>query len=316
VRLRNQTSANIRSRWSLGHPKHRAFVCAHAASVSHRDALMNYRNHSSKLLESAKVHIQSEHEFSLNYAALDLRMLLEALIYDRAKVYRKELPAKAFRIWQPRKLLNFLLKIDSYADQGAGLAIGINEKTGEPSPDNMKSLGQESVFSLKEIKKYYDKLGSFLHTPTIENIEGNKSPTVEKISKTCWELIQIADRVLASPIFNLNIKNTIDWTCNNCEAKVFRRIPFEGQPQQSKNLYAPCPSCEATYTLIPSESKPLSYTVKPDMHKVPCSNKKCDKLVELWNYEIKQGISWECPKCKKRNQLKLGVFPVEELIKG
>ena len=27
------------------------------------------------------------------------------------------------------------------------------------------------------------------------------------------------------------------------------------------------------------------------------------------------GHFWECPKCKKRNQLKLGVFPVEEPIK-
>lgn len=277
---------------------------------------MNYRNHSSKLLASARGHIKSEHEFRLHYAALDLRMLLEALIYDRAKIYKNELPVKALRIWQPRKLLTFLLEIDSYADQGAGLAIGINEESGEPSPDNIKSLGQESVLSLKEIKKFYDKLGAFLHTPTIENIEAIKSHTAEKLLKTCTELIEIADRVLSSPIFNLDIKNTIDWACNNCKAKVFRRIPFEGQPQQGETLYAPCPSCEATYTLIPSENKPLSYNVKPDVHKVPCSNKECDKLVELWSYEIKQGVNWECPKCKKRNQLKLGVFPVEELIKG
>jgi rubrerythrin len=272
---------------------------------------MNYRSHSSDLLESAKNHLASNHEFKLNYAALDLRMLLEALIYDRARVYQEELPVKAFRVWQPKKLLEFLLEVDSYADQGAGLAIGINDKTGEPSPEEMKSVGQESVLSLKQIKKYYNKVGAFLHTPTLENVKENKSPTPEKILKTCNELVAIAEQVLSSPIFNLNIKNTLDWTCHNCGAKVFRRIRFDGQPTQGEELHAPCPSCEATFTLRQSEEYPRNYAVKPDQHDIPCSNRECDKFVKLWTFEVRQGVRWECPSCKQKNQFRLGVFQAD-----
>ena len=105
---------------------------------------------------------------ALLYAALDVRMAMEALTYERAQVYSEELPASVYETWQPRKLMRQLLDLDPNADQGGTLSIG-QEENGQPAKV-MTIMGTEKVLSMAAIKRHYDALGSYLHTPTLAQI--------------------------------------------------------------------------------------------------------------------------------------------------
>ena len=78
---------------------------------------MNYRNEARRALQRANDHLDDPGISRGRYAALELRMALESLVYERADSYREELPGRALYTWQPGKLLKMLLEIDPLADK-------------------------------------------------------------------------------------------------------------------------------------------------------------------------------------------------------
>jgi hypothetical protein len=56
---------------------------------------MNYRNEAKNALRRAKQEINNSDAYRLRYTALELRMALESLIYERAALYKEELSNKS-----------------------------------------------------------------------------------------------------------------------------------------------------------------------------------------------------------------------------
>ncbi|MFQ5330172.1 MAG: hypothetical protein ACE5D4_09330, partial [Thermodesulfobacteriota bacterium] len=133
-----------------------------------------------------------------------------------------------------------LLDIDPYADQSSSLSIGIEEEYGKPAKQ-MTSLGKDRVLGLGEIKKYYDRLGAYLHTQTIEQSLEGKGPTQDKIRTRCDEIRKIIGDVLASPVFNVDMKTTSSIPCQKCGTNIVRRIRSKSEP-----LVANCINCSAS----------------------------------------------------------------------
>lgn len=256
---------------------------------------MNYRNEARKATGRAKLELDSCDDHRLRYAALELRMALEDLIYERASLYKAELSGKKLSTWQPKKLLNLLLEIDPYADKSSSLSVGIEEKYGKPAKE-MTSIGKDRVLGLGEIKKYYDRLGAYLHTQTIEQFSGGKGLTPDKIRTRCDEVRKIIEEVLASPVFNVNIKTTSSISCQGCGTNIVRRIPSKSEP-----LVANCINCSASYTLIMKDESEIEW--KPNIHEIKCANTSCTSSFNLWKSEIKVGTNWRCPECNGINKI-------------
>jgi hypothetical protein len=127
---------------------------------------MDYRNAAYDALTRAKQEIDSD-DYRLKYAALELRIALESLAYEHARLYQEEIAIEKLSTWQPRQLFKLLLEFDPYADKSSSLSIGLQEEQGVPAK-MMTPLGTERVLGLGEIKKYYDQLGSYLHAPTLD----------------------------------------------------------------------------------------------------------------------------------------------------
>jgi hypothetical protein len=84
----------------------------------------------------------------LRYAALELRMTLEALVYERAKNYATNASWKKLSKWQPKKLLRLLLEVDPYADKDTIISVGEPDQEGQPA-SIMHCLGRERVLKLE-----------------------------------------------------------------------------------------------------------------------------------------------------------------------
>lgn len=259
---------------------------------------MNFRQLVKESVENAKKELGSNDHTRYRYAALELRMSLEAIIYDRLKLYSEELPGDELKAWQPKKLLMAMLEVDPFADQAATISIGkeeSQEKTGK-----LQLLGTDRCLTLAEIKKFYDRLGSYLHTPTIDQIRTEKAVNFEKIKTRCEELISILEEVLSSRIYNARFKTTTKISCEKCGNTIVRSLLPNGN-----ELVANCSNCGAKYKLQGEGKEKVRWI--PIIEEIKCANSNCQSAKKLFEVELKPGTNWICSSCKGRNTIQLGL---------
>lgn len=258
-----------------------------------------YRQQARDLLKSAEEEIGSDDEQRLRYAALDLRMAMEALTYDRALAYKDEFPPSEYEKWQPRKVMSILLEIDPTADKDCSLAVGVEKEYGVPVPE-MQSLGSEVVLSMKVLKQHYDALGSYLHLQSLKNTREGKSLNFTKFRNRCETIRDFISKVVSSPVFNITLGRFATIECMECKSPIRKRLPVGQESTEAK-----CHNCLASYTI--SDEGEGKVTWVPHQHEVECANPECNRTIVVWKNEMEIGRHWKCPACNGTNSFALWV---------
>lgn len=102
------------------------------------------------------------------YATLETRMAIETAFYALLEQYREELPSDVTKRWQPRQVIEAVLSCNPMAQQYQQLTI--NPHDGGPP----LFTGTQSPVPPDLLRKYYHKLGSYLHAP-VDGIERDLS---------------------------------------------------------------------------------------------------------------------------------------------
>lgn len=265
---------------------------------------MNYRNLARQALTRAQALLASEEDGSLRYGALELRLCMEALTYDRAQAYKSEIPPEEMDKWQPRKLMKVLLDIVPDADKSYSLRVGQEPYPGG-QPEKMHALGTDTVLSMADLKASYDAIGSMLHMPTMKQVESGKMLNNERMRDRCQRAINALDNSLASPVWNFTMGKFATCDCVECGKPVRRRLPVGAE-----KITAECFYCHALYDLRPQEDGGIMF--EPRMRDVDCPTEGCDARFSLWTHEIKEGAHWRCQKCDKAYAIVYGVAPLPE----
>ncbi len=262
-------------------------------------AKINYRHHARQAHQRADAEMASGDDERLKYAALELRIAMESLAYERVLSYRSELPADKLNVWQPRKIMEVLLELDPKADKTSSLAVARESSPGVRA-EPFKSMGTDRVVSNKEIKKYYDKLGSYLHAPTVKQAESGDTTPPDRVRERCRQIADIIGEALASPVFNINIRNSATLPCERCGEQIVRRMP----PGED-DVDAACPKCEAPYTIVQLEGNKVEW--RPQQGELRCGDTSCATPVFTWRDEITAGAHWTCDECGGTNVIALGL---------
>lgn len=260
---------------------------------------MNYRNEAHQALNRAREALEDD-DTRLKYAALELRMAMESLTYDRAQAYKDEFPPDEYKTWQPRKVMAVLLEIDATADKDRTLSYGVEETPGQPSA-KMTMLGTEKVLNMETLRRHYDALGSFLHVPTLKQTRSGKTHDPEKQRKRCTEIAGYIEHVLASTIHNFRFGRFSTIECAECGKPIRKRMPAS-----EKTVEAECFACKASYTLRDIDGEQIEW--EPHVHKIACGNRACGHKIEIWLREYALGVTWTCPGCDGCNTIVLGVY--------
>lgn len=255
-----------------------------------------FRNDARTALERARKELASNNNERLQYAALELRMAIEALTYDRAQAYAEELSPEDYSTWQPRNLLKVLLEIDPHANSDRVIHIGLEDQPGEPAK-HMTLLGEDKPLKLAVIKKHYDALGNFLHIPTIQQIQDNAVPSSEKIRQRCEDLAAEIEKSLAATIHNFTVGQHSEMPCLRCGKLVRRRL------RDKEPVEATCFPCGAKYTLTINSDK-IQWAAQ--VQYAPCP--KCNESMRLWKDKIKDGENEKCPKCETVIKIGLSLY--------
>lgn len=259
--------------------------------------MTDYRNDARRELARAKDELASADVERLKYAALELRMAMESLTYDRALAYKAEFPPAEYETWQPRKVMAILLEIDPNADKDSSLAFGIEPSLGV-TPDVMEALGTEIVLNMATIKRHYDALGSYLHVPTIKQRKAGAKIDVVKFRARCDEIAAYLTEVLASPVWNTTMGNFATHDCMKCGHPIRKRMPHGQDVVDAK-----CFECGATYKVTDAGEGKAHF--EPDQVEVKCANQDCKTSVFPWRSEIVPNSGWKCEVCGGENDIKL-----------
>ncbi|TKB11291.1 hypothetical protein [Desulforhopalus sp. IMCC35007] len=260
---------------------------------------MNHRNYAQKCLKRCEEELGSGDHERLKYAALELRMSMEALTYDRALAYKDEFPPAEYETWQPRKVMSVLLDIDPSADKDSSLAIGKQKEYGVPA-QAMRSLGSEKVLNMTTLRKHYDALGSYLHLQSMKQVRAGKPLDFDKIRSRCEEIAAFVGEVLSSPVFNVTLGSFATMECMECGKPIRKRMPH-GQ----EVVKVECYECHAAYTLVDKGNNNIEW--QPQQHDIECANDDCKHKIVVWLHEVEAGKHWKCPSCNGKNTFELGI---------
>ena len=259
---------------------------------------MNLRNKARTHLKAASEQLEAGYDSALKYAALELRMAMEAITYDRALSFKEEFPTEEYDTWQPKKVMAVLLEIDPMTDKDSTIAFGLEEKYGVQAK-KMTSLGTETVLNMKVLKKHYDALGSFLHILTIKSMKSGETVNYEKMRKRCEEIKEYLNRVVRSPVFNSTLGAFSSIQCAECGNKVRKRV------SQGENIHVECSNCVASYRLRRDADNQCVW--ESLQQKIECANTQCAKEIVVWENEIRIEKYWNCLDCKGKNRFVLGI---------
>jgi hypothetical protein len=262
---------------------------------------MQYRHEARQALARAKALLSQGDDHALRYAALELRLTLEAGVFDRLHDYRRDVPPTLYETWQPRKVLRLLLEVDPDADQPSTVRLTRQSEDGA-APSSVAF--SETPIDRFTLKGNYDALGNYLHMPTIKQINTEGGPDFAKLRNRCEALIAQLDPMVTPPKTTFIGGRFSHCACTRCGADMRKRLPRG----VTGELAAVCQGCEAPYRLFIGEDDPDRWTAVK--YAAPCGHDGCGLPHGVIPDELKEGYRWRCEACDGENVYDCAIFPL------
>jgi len=263
----------------------------------------DFRFMAREAVERAKAELQTNDDGRLAYAALELRLALEALTYDRATVYEDEIPPEQYATWQPRKLMQLLLSIDPMADQTRSIRVGRQEDPGIPAKE-MKFMGTDEGLSLETIKEHYDALSHAIHMPSLKQVTSGWSRDLKSLRARCDKVAAAVEKVAFARLFRSSMRTFSECACFRCEKIIKRTIP-----RGEGTLVTKCFHCGAPHQVEYGKDQQVIW--RPHAQNMKCLTPGCEITFWLFDDDLRPEMSWDCPGCKKKFELALFVQEVK-----
>jgi hypothetical protein len=246
-----------------------------------------YVNHdANKYLNNAKELLLSDDDNSVNYACLELRYCIEAIVYNKLERFKDKIPTNILKTWEPNKAMKMLLKIDELADKNCDIEVNLcNSET--PPKDGWLMLGKQNIPTVKWINKNYNKLGQFLHLP-----EPTKSDirTPENIKSNLVNLITDLE-LYSSNSFWVNFPQIDLQDCKLCGETLL----FSPKKLKSGDTVS-CTSrkCKANYICVPSKQVD-GHRLEYKTYDIECLS--CKNTIEIAEHLVTQDGNFSCIHC-------------------
>lgn len=235
---------------------------------------------------------------ALIYCALELRMAIEAHVYDTARSYSDELPEKKLSKWQPAQLLRELLEIDPHAAVTGTLSIA--READDAGPKEWVTIGTQKCMSLKEVGDTYNHLGKYLHLETVLDRADGKMRDLARLQSLCGKIITRLEELYSTTLHGLKLGNTSQMNCFVCSKVIKRRTT---NLKEGDAVVTQCGSdCFATYSME-LLGEQIKWTARFD--EAPCQHEGCNGTVQIWERHQKAGNSFLCDKCRRGTEIVL-----------
>ena len=247
----------------------------------------------------------------LHYVSLELRFCIEAITYDKLRLYAKRLPQDVLEIWQPPQALRALLEFEPYVDEDFTLTISPESEPGVPT-GNWTTLGEHRTFKLSWLRKYYNKIGSFLHVPTprtkyeMERAEHDPG----RLRGHLKEIIETLEPIIESS-FDASLATVVEFQCPECGDHII--CNRDGLKRRRKTICLN-PNCAAEFAAKEDETGRFKFQIIA----TPFQCTGCGFKNFIENRKIAIGLHFKCERCGQEHEIhsrNWGYCSVKQLIK-
>ena len=213
----------------------------------------------SKRIEIIETLLNEDTDNSLTYAALECRLTLEYLCYERFKLSYSYLSTEDLKKWQPKYIVKQVSEeIDERISKGFTVSIckhAPGEKTPETKEDyeslEYTHLGEQSALNLNKLQRFLNTLSNVaLHIPVPNittgelNIYGNK----DKIRKKVNEVLRFLSSLDGNLLMGGSLGKVYSFTCVSCESLIKKPTKYLDSPSIASCIN---PKCDESYLIEP-----------------------------------------------------------------
>lgn len=225
---------------------------------------------------------------NLRYAALEIRLCIEALTYEKLRSFGNLVPEERLKTWQPPQAVKALLEFSPNVDRSFTIFAGIEEEYGKPAK-GMKLIGEHHALPLKWLRKHYNKVGKMLHAPSV--LETHSASTSELISYLNV-VISDLEAPLSGNISGVSIRDVYSFTCQQCQDTVVCNAEFVRQNNRAICLNH---QCKAEYFASVTASDEATFQLMVTTFE--CSESTCSGVASIENRKLKIGLEFKCDCC-------------------
>ena len=227
---------------------------------------------------------------NLVYAALELRMTIEAIAYEKLRLYAPRLPVAVLDKWQPPQAMRALLEFEPRATDNFRLRISAEAEYGVPSGD-WQELGEHISLKLRWVRKTYNKLGNYLHvpTPSASGKPGGISQDGAKLRRDL-DSISAERRTVVDSTIDSSIARIIQFDCLVCNSPIIRNADSAVESHQAICLQS---SCAGEHHLEFDDNG--GFTAHLEATFFECLN--CNHPNPVQNRKLAIGFQFKCETC-------------------
>ncbi|OOE76348.1 hypothetical protein [Salinivibrio sp. ML290] len=239
----------------------------------------------SKRIELINSLLEQDTEQSLTYAALESRLTLEYLCYERFRLYFSYLSESDLKNWQPKHIIKQISgEVDDNVAREFSISIS-DERIDGRLPETKEEfesikytpLGNQPELNLNKLHKLWNSVSNVaLHIPVPSissdsiNIYGDKDKIREKVSEVVVFLSNIKGNLLVSGSFG----KEYSFNCFVCDTKIKRPV---SSLQQKTALSCINPKCQESYVI--QKDKHDNFEVIRNVIKFTCLG--CNEELEV-----------------------------------
>ncbi|WP_419796871.1 MAG: hypothetical protein ACNI26_08430 [Terasakiella sp.] len=253
--------------------------------------------------------LQKNTNASLTYAALECRLAIERICYERLRLNHDYISHDDLKKWQPQDIVRTLIQeVDANTAETFTLSI-----SKEPLADTSKSptleeyqatefvsIGTQIGFNPKKLGKFWNalaKLALHISLPVNKNDSVTHYGDIEKIRMKVIEVLHEIKQIDKGTLMISGIGEQVSFECI-CKSKNQRRLELlkNGQVISCIN-----PECNETYTYNSNDKSFERRTI--DVICQNCDNKTDipKKIIERLRTE--QSLRFNCEFCGEKNLL-------------
>lgn len=245
-------------------------------------------------------------ESSLTYAALECRLAIERICYERLRLAHDYISHDDLKRWQPRDIVNILIQeVDSHAAETFTLSISKEPLLEDSLPPALEEyqameflpIGTQVGFDPNRLGKLWNalaKLALHISVPISKDHDVGRYGDTEKIRTKVLEALEEIKRISKGTLMSSGMGEEVSFDCI-CGTKNKRRL---GLLKDGQTISCIRSDCNESYDFIESD---LSFGLRT--FEITC--RKCGEQREIPKRMIEklrtdQHIHFSCEMCAEK----------------
>jgi len=254
-------------------------------------------------IEKIESLLEDNTESSVTYAALECRLAIERICYERLRVAHDYISHDDLKKWQPSDIVKTLIQeVDAQAAETFTLSIAKEPRPEGSSPptkadyDAMEWLpvGTQVGFSPNKLGKLWNglaRLALHIEIPKSKDVAVNQYGDIQKIASKVNEALAEIKRISEGTLMSSGMGKEVSFECS-CGSKNKRRI---GLLKDGQIINCINPNCSESYNYIMSETSFRHRILKISCRACGVSHEVPTRKVE--NLKTDQNIHFDCDGC-------------------